>query len=277
MEQSLKLELIVSQGRVADRTPNAIEGAFLTARALERSFGLSGQAIGRSMPVVDDDWRVSLPQARETLDGLQQRIASSIQRGNVPMMVANTCSASLASLPVAAQAYPDMVVLWIDAHGDFNTPETTDSGYLGGMVLAAACGLWESGHGAGVRADRVVVVGARDIDEAERGLLESAGVRVVPPDAATPETILGAVADSPVWIHLDWDALEPGFVPAAYSVPGGLLPSQVRAMFEALPRDQIVGIELAEFEAPADDDDATQAVAVILDTVAPLLRSPPRP
>lgn len=41
------------------------------------------------------------------------------------------------------------MVLWIDAHVEFNTPDTTDSGYLGGMVLAAVCGLWGSGHSAG--------------------------------------------------------------------------------------------------------------------------------
>lgn len=273
MEQSSRIDLIVSQGRVADRTPNAIKGAHLTARALERSYGLTAQTIGRSMPAMIDDWRASLPQAKETLDGLRRKVAASIQRGRVPMVVANTCSASLASLPVVAQEYPGVVVLWIDAHGDFNTPGTTGTGYLGGMVLAAACGLWESGHGAGVRAENVVVVGARDIDEAEQGLLQDAGVRIIPPNLATPETILSAIAGSPVWVHLDWDALEPGFVPAAYEVPGGLLPSQVRAMFEALPSGQIVGIELAEFEAPADEDDAKQAVAVILDTVAPLFRS----
>ena len=40
---------------------------------------------------------------------------------------------------------PDVHVLWLDAHGDFNTPETTPSGFLGGMCLAAACGRWDSG------------------------------------------------------------------------------------------------------------------------------------
>jgi arginase/N-omega-hydroxy-L-arginine amidinohydrolase len=95
---------------------------------------------------------------------LGEAVAASIGSGKLPVMVANTGSASLASLPVVARTFADAVVLWIDAHGDFNTPATTDTGYLGGMVLAAACGLWDSGHGAGLRPEQTIIVGARDID-----------------------------------------------------------------------------------------------------------------
>lgn len=121
----MAFELIVSQGRIGDRTSKAIEGAVRTAQALERKYTLEGTVVGQFAPAAEDDWRVSLPQARETLARLGQTIAASIKSGNVPVLVANTCSASLASLPIVAQEYPDAVVLWIDAHGDFNTPETT--------------------------------------------------------------------------------------------------------------------------------------------------------
>lgn len=190
------------------------------------------------------------------------------------MMVANTCSASLASLPVVARERPDAVVLWIDAHGDFNTPATTDSGYLGGMVLAAACGLWDSGHGAGLRPEQVILIGAHDIDAAEGDLLRQAGVRSISPAEATPEAVLAAIGSGPVWIHLDWDVLDPGYVPAAYKVPGGLLPGQVKAIFAALPAAQIAGLELAEFEACDDAAENARAVSVILDTVGPVFAAP---
>jgi arginase/N-omega-hydroxy-L-arginine amidinohydrolase len=185
-------------------------------------------------------------------------------------MLSNTCSASLASLPVVAREYPDAVVLWIDAHGDFNTPLTTDSGYLGGMVLAGACGLWDSGHGAGLRPEQVVLIGARDIDPAEHELLCAAGVRIISPKEATPARVLHAINGAPIWIHIDWDVLEPGFLPADYSVPDGLIPSQIKALFEALPIEQIRGIELAEFNASTDAGSNNVALSLILTMVAPV-------
>lgn len=269
------LDIIVSQGRIADRTARTIEGAARIARALERRYGRKGRSVGNVAPPAEDDWRVSLPQARETLVELGRAIAAGIEGGNLPVMVANTCSASLASLPVMARNHPDAVVLWIDAHGDFNTPETTGTGYLGGMVLAAACGLWDSGHGAGLRPEQVVLVGARDIDPAEGELLRRAGVRIIPPMDATPETILSAINGAPVWIHVDWDVLEPGFVPADYEVPGGMLPAQLRQIFAAIPSAQFLGIEVAEFHLPGDDGKSQAALSIILDTLAPLLEESP--
>ncbi|MFE4257329.1 arginase family protein [Streptomyces sp. NPDC056883] len=270
MNTDMKIDLIVSQGRVADRVPRMIEGAALVARALEERYGLLGRAIGTFAPPADDDWSVSLPQARETLLGLGTAVTESLGAGRLPVLISNTCSASIATLPAVARERPDAVVLYIDAHGDFNTPETTGTGYLGGMVLAAACGLWDSGHGSGLRPGQAVLVGARDIDEPERDLLAQTGVRVIPPAEVTGESILRAVGGAPVWIHIDWDVLDPETaVPAEYVVPGGLFESQIRAVFEAIPRDQLVGVELAEFNAPLDEEISEAAVAAILDMVAP--------
>jgi len=267
------IDLIVSQGRVADRAARMIEGAARTAQALEDRYGTKSHSIGKAAPHANDDWRVSLPQARETLVRLGEAIAASVKSDNLTVMIANTCSASLASLPIVAREHPDAVVLWIDAHGDFNTPETTDSGYLGGMVLSAACGFWDSGHGAGLRPEQVILVGARDIDRAESDLLQRAGIRIIPPTEATPENVLSAINGSQVWIHIDWDVLEPGYLPADYSVPDGMLPAQIRAIFESIPAARILGIELAEFNAPTDDEGIEKALSIILDIVAPVFET----
>ncbi|PHM38491.1 arginase family protein [Xenorhabdus innexi] len=267
------IDLIVSQGRIADRAARMIEGAARTAEALKKHYGIRGNFIGNSSPPANDDWSISLPQAHETLVELRQAIEASIKGEKRTLMLANTCSASLASLPVVAREHPEAVVLWIDAHGDFNTPETTESGYLGGMVLAAACGLWDSGHGSGLRPEQIILVGARDIDQPEHELLQKYGVRIIPPAEATPENILKAVNGSPVWLHIDWDVLEPGFLPADYSVPDGMLPSQIQAIFEAMPLEQILGIELAEFNASTDEEKNEKALSIILDIVAPVFRT----
>lgn len=267
----MSYELIVSQGRIADRTTGAIPGAALTAEALSKRLGLKPTAVGRPSPARQDDWSASLPEARETLAGLQQALEETMRRGNRPLVVANTCSAGLATLPVVAREHADAILLWIDAHGDFNTPQTTESGYLGGMVLAAVCGLWDSGHGSGLNPAQVVIIGARDTDPAEADLLQRAGVHTLPPAQATPEAILPLIGDAPVWIHVDWDVLEPNHVPAAYAIGDGLLPQSLRAIFEGIPKQQIAGIELAEFEASPDDLKNASAIECLLDIVEPLL------
>jgi len=267
----LPFELLVSQGRIADRSPGAIRGAELAANALTALTGLESSIIGTPSAPEVDDWSRSLPQARRTLEALQDAVAASIGKGNRPLVVANTCSASLATLPIAARHYPDLTVLWIDAHGDFNTPATTTSGYLGGMVLAATCGLWESGFGAGIDPARVVVAGARDIDPPEQQALLDAGVRIFGPDESRPKTIDEAIGDGPVWIHIDWDVLEPGYVPAAYAIGGGLTPTALRTLLATIPARQIVGVELTEFEASNNGADNAAALAHLIHTVSPLL------
>nr|WP_243752310.1 arginase family protein [Leucobacter weissii] len=229
-------------------------GARLTGEALGTYLGVRPVVIGNPSAPQEDRWEESLPAAKPVLDGLRKALRAALDAGETPVLATNTCAASLATLPEVASREPEAVVLWIDAHGDFNTPETTESGYLGGMVLAAACGRWESGHGAGLDPKRVALVGARDIDPQERRLLDDAGVRILGPSESTPQNVTEFVDGRPVWIHVDWDVLEPGYVPAAYRVPEGLFPHQVAELFAAIPRELIRGVEFAEFEAVELDD-----------------------
>ncbi|MFV0428996.1 MAG: arginase family protein, partial [Arachnia sp.] len=244
----MKCGVVVCQGRVADRTTGARAGARLTGAALGEYLQVPPLVVGTPSPPEHDDWSHSLPAAEPTLTALREALVQTLDSGLVPVVATNTCAASLATLPEVARRFPEAVVLWIDAHGDFNTPATTASGYLGGMVLAAACGLWDSGHGAGLNPRQVALVGVRDIDPAEQELLDQAGVRSFTPKRSTARHIADFVADRPVWIHVDWDVLEPGYVPAAYKVPGGLLPRHIAELFAGLPSGQVLGIELAEFE-----------------------------
>lgn len=263
--------LIVSQGRVADRTDGALVGARLVGEAFSTLLDVDPVIVGIPTPSVVDDWSRALPEATATLHGLRSAVQDAITAGTTPLLVTNTCAASLGTLPTVAERHPDAVLLWIDAHGDFNTPETTDSGYLGGMVLAAACGLWDSGHGSGIEPKQVIVVGGLDIDPAEAELLADAGVTVLPPSESTPERVLELTAGRPVWIHVDWDVLEPGYIPAAYRVGGGLLPHHIAAIFAALPSESVRGVELAEFEAGDTEVPERVSVELVMETVQHLL------
>lgn len=263
-------DLILSQGRVGDRVPRLIEGAALTAAALARRYGTPPTVAGTPSPARRDDWRESLPEARATLEAVAVELDAVLSAGRAPLIVASTCSSGIGTMPVVAQHHPDVVVVYVDGHGDFNLPDTTTTGYLGGMVLSGVCGLWDTGHGAGVDPTRAILLGSRDIDAEERQIIESARVRVLGPTEATPAALTDAVGSAPIWVHIDWDVLEPGHVPADYTVSAGFTPSQLRELLEALPKEQIVGIEIGEFNPTRDqkiDEAATDAIAFMIEPV----------
>ena len=164
------MTVTVLRGRTSDRSPDGVRGSELLGAAL----GGDVRVVGEPSPPAVQGWEEDLAAARPVLEAAAAAVA-----GPAPVLVAAQCTIALATLPVIAAREPDAVVVWLDAHGDFNTPATSGSGYLGGMPLAAACGLWDGGYGAGLDASRVVLGGARDLDPAERAALDAAGVRRV--------------------------------------------------------------------------------------------------
>ncbi|WP_018633282.1 arginase family protein [Neomegalonema perideroedes] len=264
-------DLIVSQGRLADRSPHALLGARLAGERFARRYGLRTRKLGTPYPNSADGWSHALGQSRETLTALQNAVSLSLESGRKPLMIANSCVASLASLPVVARKRPAAKILWFDAHGDFNTPEITRSGYLGGMVLAGACGLWKTESGGGISPRNLLIVGARDLDPAEAELLTQAGVTVLPPRSATPEAVAQWAGGGPLWVHIDWDVLEPGHIPAPYKVNQGLAPDRLKAILEAIPANRVEGLELAEFEAPDDPEAREAALRLMIKLTEPLL------
>jgi arginase len=265
------LQLVLSQGRIDDRTPNAILGAALTAKAVGERLGVDPKVVGSPSPHKIDDWRASLQAAESTLVGIATAIGNILSEHHVPVLATSSCAASLATLPVAVARIPQLRILWVDAHGDFNTPETTATGYLGGMALAGACGIWDSGHGAGIDPKRILIAGVREIDLPEMKLLERGGVHLLSPPLSTPAAIEAFIGDAPIWIHIDWDVLEPGHVPTAYPVDDGLLPAELRAILQTIRTEQVAGIELVELEAPEEQDGRTAALSTLIDIISPLL------
>lgn len=244
----MHFEVIVSKGRIGDRTPGAIAGAVLLGKAVAERIGCQATECGTPEPPRIDNSDSALLDARANLDQLGSAVAAVLDRGNVPLVAGNKCPVGLATIPVAAARHTDLAVVWLDAHGDFHTPDTSESGYLGGMVLAAVCGLWHSGHGAGVDPKNVVLVGARDIDQPELELLTQAGVTVLSAEQGTPELLQQVIGKKPVWVHLDLDVLEPGTVGLDYEVPGGFNAEQLSALLGALASCNMVGAEVTELE-----------------------------
>jgi arginase len=167
----------------------------------------------------------------------------------------------MGTLPVLARRMPDARVVWLDAHGDFNTPETTASGFLGGMCLSAACGRWNSGHGAGIDPARVVLADARDLDALERDELAAAGLAPVAPGA-----VVDAVRGERVFLHLDLDVLDPSEMPFTFPAHGGMSMEALRALMRELASSaDVVGVEVTSIAPGA----AARLAGVLAPVVGP--------
>jgi arginase family enzyme len=183
------------------------------------------------------------------------------------------CASGLATIPQVARHRPDSCVVWFDAHGDSNTPATTTSGYLGGLVIAGAAGLWDSGLGSDLQLSNVVLMGARDLDPSEQKLIDAGMLRLVPAGADLAARLGEAIGQRPVYVHLDCDVLEPGLVPTEYSVADGLSFADLHAACAALARNEVVGLEVAEFEARWRETGEPASPTALIDALEPLLRA----
>lgn len=159
-----------------------------------------------------------------------QLISASHQAGNGALVLAGDDTAAIgvvAGLQAAVGAGTPIGIVWLDAHGDFNTPETSYSGILAGMPLAILAGLagplWREAAGlaAPIATDRLVLAGTRDLDEKESELLRSTDVRVIPVGEVRKSAPFAEVVDwlasrsDLLYLHVDLDVLDPRFVPSA--------------------------------------------------------------
>jgi len=263
--------LTVFRGRAGDRNERGMLGAELVGKALAERCGLPRSEIGTPEKPLTGHWDVELERARNGLRTLASHIESVLPAGSTPVTAMGRCACALATVPVIGRLRPEAKVVWFDAHGDCNTPETSPSGYLGGLVLTGAAGLWNTGLGGDLDLANVVLVGARDIDPAERLLIASGRPRLVEPCDDVGQKLIDVLGDSPVYVHLDCDVLEPGIVPTEYRVPGGLTLAQLTAAFSVLAQRQIVGFEMAEFEACEPGETKPASPAALLDALDPFL------
>jgi arginase len=214
------------RARTSDRT----DGAGAGAEALARELG--GTIAGTAEPGVPRDWHADLESSRPVLAAAARAAAEPA------VITASDCTICMGTFPAVVDREPSVRFLWLDAHGDFNTPDTTPSGFLGGMCLSAACGVWDAGAGRAVDPARVHMVGVRDLDEDEREVVARAGVR------------LGVPHHGPVYVHLDCDVLDPAVHRSQFPVPGGMAVDALGALLAGLG-DRVVGIEVTALEDPA--------------------------
>ncbi|MBI1801888.1 MAG: arginase family protein [Chloroflexi bacterium] len=205
------------------RGPQAIIAAGLVSRLAAQGHHVSLAASAELDPAEQAQYGVwnKTGHANAHLAAL---IAQLRRQRQFVLALESDCSATMGALGGLQQSGVQTIgMVWIDAHADFNTPETTLSGMLGGMPVAISAGLClrrlrlQSGLAQPIRAEDVAMVGLRDIDPLELDLLREHRVEMVPPD---PELVKDAVERlaqrvDAIYVHIDWDVLDPSDIPTA--------------------------------------------------------------
>lgn len=262
--------LTVFNGRAGDHNERAMLGARLIGAELQERLSVDPDTVGTPEPPLNANWDAELAAAMPALRRLQERYEQIHADGRRPITALGRCAAALATLPVVARHHPDAAVVWLDAHADLNTPANSTTGFLGGLSLSGTAGLWDSGLGAGVDTGAIVLVGARDIDPPEQELIDRGLIRHVPVGPALVDDLAAAVADRPIYFHLDCDVLDPGIVPTDYTVPDGLSLDDLHAVTTTLSRGKIIGVEIAAFEGAWAGSDELSRPNALLDALTPL-------
>ena len=218
-----------------------------------------------------------VPVARRT-DGA---VATSLQTGRFPLVLGGDHSIALGSIRGAAKVKKPGLI-WVDAHADFNTPETTPSGNIHGMPLAALCGLgdrklvqlWDETTPI-IDPQGVAIVGVRDLDPGEKDNLREAGVLVLSMEQidrmgmfqAMEKAIQHIARDTDsIYLSFDVDALDPRHAPGVGTpVAGGLTYREAHLACEMVAETgRLIGMDMVEVNPILDTQNQTAELAVAL-------------
>jgi arginase len=206
-------------------------------------------------------------------------VATSIQGGRFPLVLGGDHSLSVGSIRGAAK-HKKIGVIWVDAHADFNTAETTPSGNIHGMPLAALCGLgdprlvslWDEPAPI-LDPQRVAVIGARDLDPGEKKNLREAGVMVQSMEQIDRFGMVTALEKAiervsrdvdGIYLSFDMDALDPRYAPGVGTpVPGGLTFREAHLACEVIAETgNLIGMDMVEVNPILDVQNQTAIDAV---------------
>jgi arginase len=277
--------LDLGQGRRGvDMGPSAMRAAGLEERLVNLGYEVHDHGNVESpepeATTLQDERARFLPEIVETCALIAGQVVEAVADGEIPLVLGGDHSVALGTLGGLAKAHGSGGVLWIDAHSDINTPETSPSGNVHGMPLAAALGLAGSGfeHPAwplpAVDAQRVALLGARSLDEGERRLLREAGIRVftmseidrIGIERAVRESLDRVAGGGFVHVSLDMDVLDPAIAPGVGTpVRGGLTYREAHLALELVAESELAGsLEVVEVNPILDRENTTALTAVEL-------------
>ena len=208
-------------------------------------------------------------------------VTSILQEGDFPLVLGGDHSIALGSVSGVANVHKNIGVVWIDAHADFNTDETTPSGNIHGMILASLAGLGNSsltnvgGWSPKVHTESIVIVGARDLDAGEKELLRTHSIHIftmsdidqlgISEVMRQALTIAGQNNDG-IHLSLDMDGLDPREAPGVGTpVRGGLSYREAHLAMELIADSgKLLSMDVVEVNPILDRENATALLAVEL-------------
>ena len=210
---------------------------------------------------------------------LSRTVAETIAKGMFPMILGGNCITSVGALSGIHDSH--ISVLWLDAHGDYNTPDTTRSGYLDGMALAIACGKCWKGISTNdplyqmIPEDHVVLVGARDIDPEEAQTLKASKIKFVTSDTVRSNNYtipeMNRSSLKKLYIHFDADVIDESIGQAnQFAAPNGLLTNEILNIFRwSAVHFDIQAVAVTAYNPEYDSNGSI--CKVIRETIAALL------
>ena len=273
--------------RGVDMGPSAIRYAGLRARLTDLGYRVRDRG---NVAVQDRDQDTGIEQAHgarqahhaaeivRAAEELAAVVADIAKSGTIPVVLGGDHSIAMGTIAGLARAGHRVGVIWVDAHGDINTPDTTPSGNVHGMPFAVALGLAEDPFPAALRGttdgSAGVLLGIRDIDAGEKGNIKKAGVTPITMAdidrlgmaKAMEHAIAVASTGDGIHLSLDMDAIDPDEAPGVGTpVRGGLTYREAQLAMELLAASgKLRSIEVCEVNPILDRENRTAALAVEL-------------
>jgi arginase len=235
------------------------------------------------MAVARHTWRLltpALPEGKPTermgvlCRALADEVAAIRADGRLPLVIVGDCTCTIGVLAALQRETPDLTLVWYDAHGDFNTPETTPSGFIGGMPLAMLCGRGEqtivTGTGAKIHPEvKVILTDARDLDPGEKQALAHSAVTHLP-NVANLLTL--DLPDRPIYVHFDSDVLRLTDMSAVnYPAKGGPTLETIETSLAHLANTGRIAAISVTMWNPDKDDEEKSAEQVVMGIVERLV------
>ena len=247
----------------------------LLKAGLERALREKGHRVHTKIAELPaNSWHAEIQTSFELMRMLSSAVDDAVKSGRFPIVLAGNCNTAVGT--IAGLGAQSTGVAWFDAHADFNTPETTASGFLDGTAVAIITGRCWTQLAATVPGfepvpdDRVCLIGARDIDSLEGGLLDQSAVEVIEPRKLRADLSSGLASIKQrvreIYVHLDLDVLDAEVATAnSYAVAGGLSIDDVEYALSHIGKEfSIAGLTLSAYDPSADTDGAAATAAIRL-------------
>ncbi|MFC3209856.1 arginase [Planomicrobium okeanokoites] len=273
--------------RGVDMGPSAIRYAGVVERIENLGHTVKDEGdiqVGHADGQVDTDTNLrNMEVITEAMEALGEKVQAVTKTGNFPLVLGGDHSIAIGTLAGISPNHENLGVIWYDAHADMNTSETSPSGNIHGMPLAASFGHGHEkltqirGFSPKVKPENIVIIGARSVDPGERELIRERGIKVYSMHEIDKMGMDFVIEDSirylkeerktdGVHLSLDLDGIDPLYTPGVGTpVPGGISYRESHLAMEMLHDAGIItSAEFVEVNPILDEKNRTADVAVAL-------------